>query len=51
MKRDLEGRVFLITGANTGIGRSTALSLAERGATLYLACRSEARAKPVMDEV
>ena len=51
MKRDLEGRVFLITGANTGIGRSTALALADRGATLHLACRSEDRARPVMDEV
>ncbi|MCA9610543.1 MAG: SDR family oxidoreductase [Myxococcales bacterium] len=48
---DLEGRTILITGANTGIGRATALDLGRRRATLYLACRSEAKTRPVMDEI
>jgi retinol dehydrogenase 12 len=39
--RDLAGRVFLVTGGNTGIGRETALDLARRGATVRVACRSE----------
>lgn len=48
---DLEGKTFLVTGANTGIGRATAIALAARGAKLFLACRSEARAQPVIDAV
>jgi retinol dehydrogenase 12 len=42
---------ILITGANTGIGRATALLLAQRGATLYLAGRSEERHREVLDGI
>ena len=48
---DLNGRTFLITGANTGIGRATTQALAARGATVYMACRSEAKARPVRDAI
>lgn len=48
---DLTGRVCIVTGANTGIGRITALELARAGAHVILACRSEARAMPVVEEI
>jgi NAD(P)-dependent dehydrogenase (short-subunit alcohol dehydrogenase family) len=40
-----------VTGANSGIGRETALELASRGARVFLASRSEHKTQPVMDEI
>ena len=39
----MEGRVCLITGATSGIGRATTLALASRGAELVLLCRDRAK--------
>ena len=36
----LDGKVCLVTGANAGLGYAIATELAQRGATLILACRS-----------
>lgn len=41
----LDGRVVLLTGANTGIGLVTAQRLVARGAHVFIACRSPERAK------
>jgi NAD(P)-dependent dehydrogenase (short-subunit alcohol dehydrogenase family) len=48
---DLDGKTYVVTGANTGIGRETARGLAKRGASVYLASRSEAKTKPVIDAI
>lgn len=49
--RDLVGRVALVTGANTGIGRVTARELARRGAQVFIACRSAQRADAALEEI
>ena len=36
---DLTGSVAIVTGSNTGIGKETVRGLAERGATVIMACR------------
>ncbi len=47
----LSGKTYLVTGANTGIGRVTAETLARRGAKVLLACRSEDKTRPVLDAI
>lgn len=42
--KKLNGKVAIITGANTGIGKETAIDLASRGARVILACRNVDRA-------
>jgi retinol dehydrogenase-12 len=48
---DLQGRTFLVTGANSGIGRAMVEALAARGGKVVLACRSEERTRPVLDAI
>lgn len=47
----LSGKVCLVTGANSGIGRSTALALAKMNAIVVMVCRDRRRAEPVRDEI
>lgn len=48
---DLRGQRALITGANSGIGFETARALAQHGAEVILACRSEAKAREAMQQI
>jgi dehydrogenase/reductase SDR family protein 12 len=48
---DLSGRVAVVTGANSGIGKATSRALAERGAEVFLLCRSEERGRAALQEL
>ncbi len=49
--RDLSGRSALVTGATSGIGRATALALAQRGAHVLAAGRDAQRGGEVVDTI
>ncbi|KAG7375357.1 hypothetical protein PHYPSEUDO_001682 [Phytophthora pseudosyringae] len=47
----LAGKVAIVTGANSGIGFTTAMELARKGATVVLACRNAERAHKAVDDM
>jgi len=47
----LDGKLAVVTGSNTGIGRETAKGLAARGARVVLACRNVKQAQEVANEI
>ncbi|XP_055715674.1 retinol dehydrogenase 12-like [Phlebotomus papatasi] len=47
----MDGKVVIITGANTGIGKETALDLARRNAKIYLACRDQKRCEEARQDI
>ncbi|XP_078685493.1 retinol dehydrogenase 13-like [Branchiostoma floridae x Branchiostoma belcheri] len=47
----MDGKTVIITGANTGIGKETARDMAERGARVILACRSQEKAEQAAKDI
>uniref|UniRef100_A0A7S2WCU6 Lipocalin/cytosolic fatty-acid binding domain-containing protein n=1 Tax=Rhizochromulina marina TaxID=1034831 RepID=A0A7S2WCU6_9STRA len=48
---DLTGKVCMVTGANSGVGREVTQFLVTKGATVYMVCRSRDRAEAVRQEI
>lgn len=48
---DQQGRLAIVTGANSGLGRITALELARHGAQVVVACRSVDKGEVVAEQI
>jgi len=47
----MEGKICIITGANSGIGKATAIGLAKMNATLVMLCRDKERGESAQKEI
>lgn len=47
----MNGRICLVTGANSGIGKATALGLAKMGATVVMVCRDASKGQAALAEI
>ena len=47
----MAGKVCMVTGASSGIGKATALGLANIGATVVMVCRSQQRGEVALAEI
>lgn len=47
----MKGKLCVVTGSNTGIGKETARGLAQRGATVVLACRDTQKAEAARADI
>jgi NAD(P)-dependent dehydrogenase (short-subunit alcohol dehydrogenase family) len=54
LQKDMTGKVVVVTGANAGLGFATVRALAQRGATVVMACRNakkgEVARKRILEE-
>jgi len=51
VKSSMQGKICMVTGANSGIGKATALALAQMGATVVMVCRDRARGEEARSEI
>lgn len=47
----LNGKIAIVTGANSGMGMATTAALADMGATVIMLCRNEKRGKEAFDKL
>ena len=47
----MKDKICIVTGGNTGIGKATVVGLAQRGATVVIACRDVGKGKAALEEI
>jgi NAD(P)-dependent dehydrogenase (short-subunit alcohol dehydrogenase family) len=50
-KGDMQGKICMVTGANSGVGKATVLGLAQMGATVIMVCRDRGRGEAAQNEI
>ena len=48
---DMKNKNIIITGANSGIGKETAIALAKMGSTIIMFCRNKERGEKAREEI
>jgi len=48
---DLSGKVFVVTGGNSGLGLETARELARKGGHVVIACRDTGKAGRALSQI
>ncbi|XP_072033637.1 dehydrogenase/reductase SDR family member 12-like [Amphiura filiformis] len=48
---DMSSQAFMITGANSGIGKAAAVALAKKGGTVHMVCRNTERGEAAKQEI
>jgi len=51
LNTSMQGKVCVVTGANSGIGKATAMGLAQMGATVVIVCRDQAKGEGAQHEI
>ena len=51
LNASMQEKVCIVTGANSGIGKATALGLAQMGATVIMVCRDRAKGEEAQKEI
>jgi NAD(P)-dependent dehydrogenase (short-subunit alcohol dehydrogenase family) len=49
--RALDGKTYVVTGANSGLGKASALLLAKMNANVVMLCRNKARGEAALAEI
>jgi NAD(P)-dependent dehydrogenase (short-subunit alcohol dehydrogenase family) len=50
-QKDMQGKICLVTGSTSGLGKATAFALAQQHATVILGCRDKQRGEAVLAEI
>lgn len=51
LNTSMQGKICMVTGANAGIGKATAMGLAKMGATVVMVCRDRTRGEEAQREI